>query len=425
MSKKFNLLFLPALALAAMACAAHPPGIVHIVNDDPEAAAIAKSVMLDVEKIRGLQFREEVKKSFLTKEQLSEYFEADYKEEFDPEMERAAQISMELFGLIPEGYDLIDSAKNLIVSEVVGFYDARRKQLFLMKGSAEEAKGVMAHELCHALDDQFYNLNAVDEALEAAAPNNSDRIFAWGAVCEGSAMVITVQYEMKDGLVGASSFAEFFAQMREDESDETTDDADAEELDISNSEEDSNSLDHVPDALTRPMIERYYSGANFLNRGRGIAARPSKADVERAFLDPPLSSEQVLHPEKYWDDTKRDDPRIVELPDLTNMLGENWKRIGNDVLGELGVAILTTDPDDAPVTFDERMQQWLAVSSTLESEGWDGDRFDIYEKVGNGADTNENAALVVWASVWDSETDAKQIAAGLPRRAGVEIHTVQ
>ncbi|MFN0204700.1 MAG: hypothetical protein ACKVS6_00110, partial [Planctomycetota bacterium] len=42
-----------------------------------------------------------------------------------------------------------------------------------------------------------------------------------------------------------------------------------------------------------------------------------------------------------------------------------------------------------------------------------------------GADTNENAALVVWASVWDSETDAKQIAAGLPRRAGVEIHTVQ
>ena len=87
--------------------------------------------MADVEKIRGLQFREEVKKSFLTKEQLSEYFEADYKEDSDPETERAAQISMDLFGFIPEGYDLLDSGKNLMMSEVLGFYDARRKQLFL------------------------------------------------------------------------------------------------------------------------------------------------------------------------------------------------------------------------------------------------------------------------------------------------------
>ena len=44
--------------------------------------------------------------------------------------------------------------------------------------------------------------------------------------------------------------------------------------------------------------------------------------------DPPKSTEQIMHPEKYLN-KPRDNPLPVTMPDLTKTLGAGWKRTGD------------------------------------------------------------------------------------------------
>ena len=83
--------------------------------------------------------------------------------------------------------------------------------------------------------------------------------------------------------------------------------------------------------------------------------------VNAAYLDPPVSTEQVLHPEKYIG-TPRDVPRDVRVPDLGEDLGEGWRLVAQDVLGELilGAHLDRYLPDT---------QEALVAAA-----GWDGDR---------------------------------------------------
>jgi hypothetical protein len=430
-----NLRFAGIAAIAAIAwvaatsgCASHPPsadpGIVTIGESDPAAVALASAAARRVEGIRGLQFKSDVKKAFLSRSELQAYFDAEAAEQSDPVAERGAQVAAELFGFVSRGQSVRESSRQLANEQVAGFYDPKRKQLFLIRGGDESSESVMAHELCHALDDQYYDLNGYDEKLKSLEPENSDRAFAWNAVCEGSAMVVSVHYELSGENLSLAGIADLMRGVQSEEPaagepagamDGETADLDAGDVDeILAMTEGEETIDLVPDIVSRPMIQQYFTGANFLNRGRGFFGRPSTEDLARAFSDPPRSSEQLFHPEKYWDPARRDDPKIVHITNITAVLGKDWKYLSSDVLGEMGVSILTADPDDAPATFDERVAHWLGPGcTTLESEGWGGDRLDVYE-------SRTGAALVVWASVWDTELDAKQMAMGVPERPGIE-----
>ena len=72
-----------------------------------------------------------------------------------------------------------------------------------------------------------------------------------------------------------------------------------------------------------------------------LELRVKACDLERAFRDPPVSWEQVLHPEKYWNAYGLDLPRPVAIPDLSPKLGDGWALSGEGGLGELILAILT------------------------------------------------------------------------------------
>jgi hypothetical protein len=106
--------------------------------------------------------------------------------------------------------------------------------------------------------------------------------------------------------------------------------------------------------------------------------------LDRAFTqDPPRSSEQILHPEKWH--TQRDDPIVLPWPDLTRELPGARKLTGGQ-LGELGIWILLRESTRDP------------VASGTAAAGWGGDRFAVYEKDGR--------RLLAWITEWDSETDA-------------------
>jgi hypothetical protein len=106
--------------------------------------------------------------------------------------------------------------------------------------------------------------------------------------------------------------------------------------------------------------------------------------LDQTYAKPPVSTEQVLHPEKYRADEK---PIAIDPAPVEEFLsGKGYKAVYRTVLGELGVALVLE-------THFPRED----LSSV--SEGWGGDQFLVFEKEGE-------APLVLWLTEWDSEADA-------------------
>jgi hypothetical protein len=130
------------------------------------------------------------------------------------------------------------------------------------------------------------------------------------------------------------------------------------------------------------MLFPYQEGLRFvrtLYQGGGWAA------VDRAYRDPPTSTEQLLHPERYL--TNRDQPQAVTVPDVSARLGGGWRPGVEVSFGELDARLL--------------LQGELAVATASSAaEGWDGGRLRTFQQ-------GSRTAMVL-RTVWDSSAEATQ-----------------
>jgi hypothetical protein len=131
-----------------------------------------------------------------------------------------------------------------------------------------------------------------------------------------------------------------------------------------------------------------------------VAMKAAKMeDIRQAFEHPPRSAEQILHPEKYWDAKAIDEPRAVAID--SSKLAAGWKVLGEDTLGELFLALVTT-PVDKRAKFDAKNPlSVLGIQYTNKAaEGWGGDRALLLEK---------GDARALWlVTVWDTPEDAQE-----------------
>ena len=152
-------------------------------------------------------------------------------------------------------------------------------------------------------------------------------------------------------------------------------------LDMSNPAFSGEKARKAPKILVKPLMEMYMSGASFLGRDGGMLGmmNAKEKDIDYAFKHIPLSSEQILHPKKYWNPTNSDLPIVVTIPDVAPDLGKGWKRLGGNVFGEIGVAILTMpkpepepepEPGEEPNPIAEAMKMLREKKTTKESRGW-------------------------------------------------------
>jgi hypothetical protein len=112
--------------------------------------------------------------------------------------------------------------------------------------------------------------------------------------------------------------------------------------------------------------------------------------LHNAHYDHPLSTEQVIHPEKYFDKKKLDFPVFIVPPDLTPLLPESFEFLDSDSLGEFRIYIMLKD------------LMFSSEDAIRISEGWGGDRYIAF------MDNNEKDIAFAWLTVWDSEKDADE-----------------
>jgi len=198
---------------------------------------------------------------------------------------------------------------------------------------------VMAHELTHALQDQHFQI----DAWEKAARPNDDAELAREAVLEGSAMAAMIDYELRG--TGHSV------------ADLPTIDPSVFAGDMSNSPK----LQEAPQFLKDSMIFPYFAGLTF---STAILKPAGWRGLAGVFAKPPVSTQQIMHPALYKSGRM---PAAISIPALEKLLGADWAKIDENVMGEFG--------------WKEILKQFLdEARATPLAAAWSGDKYVLYEQ---------------------------------------------
>ena len=352
---------------------------------------LADDVTRDVEAIRGWKFKQPVAKQLVTPEQTRAWLEKEIARQAPPDLIARKQLFMRTVGLLPPDCDLKKTFLSLMEGQVAGYYDTDDKVLCIVKRKNLRRAGLverimLAHELTHALDDQHADLA---KFLETRVGQSEDGDLAAASILEGSATALMMRYIPRLQLSGALDLSELLAYNQEEE-------------------EHNRQFFGAPPYFSS-FLATYICGMNFLARGNVLALMLGDKDVGNEVLaaikDPPRSTEQILHPEKYWDAAARDGPVLVSDEDVTKMLSQDGRVVVHaDTVGEMLCAILTMPKDTKP---DPALMATTAYWTNPAAAGWGGDRFYLLA-AGPSADEARKTLKdprAVWLTFWDTEKD--------------------
>lgn len=371
---------LPLLLAAVPASTAHqdpsPPA-----RDGLDLAALGAEIERGVARITGRPFQHPVAISTTDAEQFTAYAIGKLEEDGGAARMAADERIAKHLGLIPEQLDLRALTLEVLAEQVGGFYDPPTDSFRVVEGlSPDLTRVIMAHEYTHALDDQYHDLDALEEEREGS----TDAQLALHALAEGSAMEVMERWMLANAA--------------------TLDMAAVQESQASFSSE---ALQAAPSYVWKPLLGSYMAGQNFLRKveRRTLLTRPAPiAELDRAWAAPPRSMEQVLHPAKYWIEEQRDEPTPVVVPD--DLVPEGWSVRRRDTLGELFLGILVTPPKQR-TGIEVDPIKLLGLSYTHPAAaGWDGDQVLLLA----GPDGAQATLLV---TVWDTLKDADEFAGAL------------
>ncbi|HEV2195935.1 MAG TPA: hypothetical protein VGR55_10150 [Candidatus Acidoferrum sp.] len=290
--------------------------------------------------ITGLKLLTPLKKSLRSREEIRAYVIKQMNEEKNPAERYADARTAEAFGLLPKGFDLDTFMVNVLTEQVEGLYDPKTQEFYIADWSPpSDQRMVMAHELTHALEDQHFHI----EAWSRAARPNEDAELARDAVLEGSAMAAMVDYLMVGTGRSLKDLPEFDPSMLLGELESTP------------------TLKSAPPFLKDALIFPYISGLNFSAAVLKSSGWPALAGV---FEKPPVSTQQILHPAAYKSGKA---PSTVSLPSFEKVLGKDWAKLDENILGEFG--------------WKEVLKQFLDDDRAKSlAAAWDGDRYATYEQ---------------------------------------------
>lgn len=311
--------------------------------------------------ITGLKARKRIDYDLITRDKVNQFLKDRIKEAVKPKEVRAEELTLKKLGFAPPDFDLEKSTIELLTEQAAAFYDYHRKKLFLTDWAPSAMQqSALVHELAHALADQNFRL----ERFIKEGGKSDDSGLARMAVMEGQATWLMTEVLARNAgqslstnpslLESVNSVAEGAAQFP-----------------IFNS---------VPLYLRETLVFPYTEGARFQN---AVFRRMGKDGFTEVFRHPPTTSQQILHPAKYFE---RVEPAIPVFPPLA--LGKGYKDLTDGMLGELDHAILIR-------------QYGTAAQADAIASHWKAGRYLLLE--------NRSKARIVlrYVSEWDSPDIAR------------------
>jgi hypothetical protein len=302
-----------------------------------------------------LAFKHDVSINYLNKTRLKKYISAFFEKEYPEQLSGKESEFIRLMGFTSNdaNIDVRNIRKRLFVENTGGLYNEETDELMVLVQYRELNyinSMVLVHELRHALQDQYYNL---DRILDSRSFSDfDDRRLAVLAALEGDATFLMVQYSGLDADILASS---------------PTSDALMSFLPTAK----PTLLYREPEIIKNQLLMPYIYGLRFVS---AVFKKKKWKGVNRIFHLPPASTEQIIHPEKYF---KREAPMEV----IIQYQPRGYQLFHSGVIGEYYLKVLVKSEED--YTYKD-----YAV-------GWGGDTFHIYK--------NDASYFLLWESVWDED----------------------
>jgi hypothetical protein len=314
---------------------------------------VLQQIESDVVNLRGLQPKNPVPIQFLEQTALNNRYLDQFNADYSPDQRESDQKLLTTLGLIGPNDTVAQILLGVLQEQILGLYSQDDKTMYLLSDNGQfgpDEKDTFAEEYDHALQDQYFDLST----LVPKHPDNDDRSLAAQALVQGDATLIQ----------------RLWAQQN----------LSPDELSQLGQGGSASKLLSAPLFLREQLLFPYGDGFNFV---RQIYQTSGYAGVDDVFRDPPESTAQILHIDKYRNHVA---PQAVDLPDLSQgPLGDGWRQISSNVFGELDLRLILTQLTDS-------------TTGVRGAGGWSGDRWELLEKDGH-------QALVV-KSVWDSDADA-------------------
>lgn len=317
------------------------------------AQSVQEQITAEVVTIRGLSPKAPVPIAFTAPGRLRERVLAPIEEEATVSRLEISRKLLVMLGLLSPDTDLQSLLVERSARDLQGYYDRNDAQVHMVDDRSAfgfDWQLALAHEFTHALQDQYFGL----DRLEVDAERNGDRARAATALLEGDAGLTAVLYAQR-------------VLRRKELVDPTLESGDTPS---------QRAPPAIRDLEEFPHQEGFLFALRLWQLGRYDR-------LDAALLDPPSSTAQVIHPEKYL---AHQEPIDVSLPDLAAVLGPEWRELRSDVLGELELRIVLEQFSDP----------YVAAKG---AEGWTGDRFSLLESA-----TGEQALLI--STAWDGEGEA-------------------
>ncbi|MCC7370022.1 MAG: hypothetical protein IT306_16475 [Chloroflexi bacterium] len=325
----------------------------------PQADAVVATISQQIAQVRGLTPKSETPVTPMAKSALVAKLSRELNEPRTIREFLTSQMLLEVLGATPRGYDLRQLQLRLLDEQTVALYDYQDRVIYMVADAADDLDAnerlILAHELTHALQDQYFGLRGI----LPLKPENSDADMAARALVEGDAM-LTMRIWGRQYLRPSDKRSLGDEPVPADPV-----------------------LDTAPLLARGELLFPYDAGwvfAQLLYQDGGYDA------VNQALMNPPRSTEQILHPEKY---VAGEQPVRVTIEPLERSLNGDWQTLRTDTFGELVLRLLL-----------EPHLGW--ADSEAAAAGWGGDVYTILED-GSGR------RVVGMVTVWDTEADAAEM----------------
>src|SRR5262245_15807907 len=387
-----------ALATAAVLLAQQTPDAPPPAPSAADAVlAAAAPIRQQVEQICHAKFTGPVAMRAMTLAEMQQYAQERVDRELDDGKLERMDGWLHALALLHSEQSFRSEAVKLLVGQPAAVYDNDAKVLRLLDDTAATgpwyARYATAHELAHALDDQLLGLDGL--LRPGGREPTKDQLFATGAAIEGSAIAVS----------------DAWAALEPPTQDPMASPAARADAARSNA-----ALLAAPPYCTL-MVGRHLAGRAFYAAGRAL--RITKDGDYLGLLSIrdalPASTEQILHPRKFWIAPERDAPVVLANDDavagaLASRL-DGRRVLDRNTLGEL-VAALLAQPIDRKLNL--AAPAWTNAAAT----GWGGDRMFLVGSAGGTAGAPVTAPGVLWITTWDTVTDRDEFVAALQQHRG-------
>ncbi|MFC6730575.1 Hvo_1808 family surface protein, partial [Natronoarchaeum mannanilyticum] len=353
------------------------------VNDsdglnESELDALVARTQARVEAVRCLEFEEDVDVEIRTR---SEFQNSSAFGNITESQRQFENVTYEALMLVGADEDAVEVQQENLGAGVGGYYDPVTDRLVVVTDDPEAvqfSEPVLAHELVHAVQDQQFNLTRFD----ARTLDDSN---AENGLIEGDARYVETIY--RNACEGNWS-----GTCRTVESGEGPSAGDLANLPLY-------LLSFQPYSDGPAFVEHLREGGNW-------------SAVDRAYDRAPNTSQEVMYPDRYPNETTQN----ISAPNRT---ADRWEQLSVEgrpnygIAGEPAVFMMFAAP-----TFKYEEPEFVRANEFLSggqnsldpydysappSDGWNGDRLTPYRN-------DDNETGYVWQLAWESPAEAEEFA---------------